>query len=266
MPGLQFSLAELVKEAVYFKKIAQSLLDRSTVDAVDAFVADLRSVPGYGSDNQQRLELKEFRTRLTRDYDRRPGLPVQASVSGVWDMSRIGKRSGGQQIVEFCGIASLQIRVYEMRCRARGVAEKSCGVRRTDRRAPVFQCSACSRGACVASWKMDLGQRDSPGCYFHIHVLADGPKPPFPDWLPIRLPSLFATPMAALEFSMGELFQEEWAKTLASAGAADGWKGLQGERLGRLLRWMESDAIRQGALSPWMNLKAAKPPDKLFVS
>ena len=265
MAGLQFSFAELIQETEFFKRIARPVLDRTTLWSLDEFASSLRSVQGSGHSGSQRLKLREFYTRLSRDYDRHPGRPVQAIVSGDWDLSRVGGRRG-RQIVEFSGIASLRIAVHEVDCCAEHAGDgESGGNRPRDVRSRVFQCSSCSRGACVASWKLDLGRQDSPGCYFHCHVLADGPTPPFPDWLPIRLPSLFATPLAAVEFSLGELFQEEWAKKLASKGAGDAWRRMQEKRLGRLLEWLRSDAMSQGALSPWMNLKAAKPPEDLFV-
>ena len=60
-------------------------------------------------------------------------------------------------------------------------------------------------------WRVELGADDAPGCYFHTQILGDREESPFPKSVPIpRLPSPFVTPMAAVEFVLGELFQDKW--------------------------------------------------------
>ena len=117
-------------------------------------------------------------------------------------------------------------------------------------------------------WRIEIGAHDAPGCYFHIQILGDSSEPPFPKDIPIpRLPSPFVTPMAAVEYVLGELFQDEWEdKTTGTQNHHRDWKAIQCQRWRNLLRWQEKKALTGDSSSPWMNLKAAKPPDDLFVS
>ena len=74
----------------------------------------------------------------------------------------------------------------------------------------------------LAMWRMELGAEESPGCFFHIQVLGHKETPPFPASLSVpRLPALAFTPMAALEFLLGELFQAAWRGALRSRNWAD---------------------------------------------
>ena len=161
-------------------------------------------------------------------------------VTGVWDLCPLGSRGAGRK-VEFSGIASTRIALLDA----------------TD---------PCKR---LATWKIELGDHQSPGCYFHIHVPGENPDPPFPTGLPVpRLPSLFATPMAALEYALGELFQKEWKRELGrSDPPTTWWCSTQKRRLCELLEWQQKELkkYKEYSSSPWMTLKAAKPPADLFL-
>ena len=120
----------------------------------------------------------------------------------------------------------------------------------------------------LAMWRVECGAHDSPGCFFHTQILGDTDEPPFPRSLSIpRLPTLFVTPMAAIEFFLGELFQDEWAQRVTgNNGQLDYWKSIQQGRLNRLLDWKRKQIANcQG--SPWLALKQAKPTvaESLFV-
>ena len=46
----------------------------------------------------------------------------------------------------------------------------------------------------LAMWRVELGDQQSPGCYFHTQILGQSDVPPFPHSVCIpRLPTLFAT-------------------------------------------------------------------------
>jgi len=118
-------------------------------------------------------------------------------------------------------------------------------------------------------WRVEFGAADSPGCYFHTQILGEKEQPPFPHALSVpRLPSLFVTPMAAVEFLLGELFQDQWEQHIVGdQGDRPFWNGIQQQRLQNLLRWKQQQLDGcQG--SPWMALKKAKPlqADGLFLS
>lgn len=116
-------------------------------------------------------------------------------------------------------------------------------------------------------WRIELGAPDSPGCYFHVQILGDRSDPPFPRSIPIpRLPGPFITPMAAVEFVLGELFQDDWRrKTVGARNHHNDWWAIQHQRWSNLLKW-QKDVLEQRGSSPWMNLKAAKPPPELFLA
>ncbi len=111
----------------------------------------------------------------------------------------------------------------------------------------------------LATWRVELGAVDSPGCYFHSHLSNDLSVP--------RIPSLFVTPMAALEFLLGELFQDRWAEHVCrDSDDVRFWRSTQVNSFVRVLEWKRKK-IESGVGSPWMALKRAKPEavDGLFA-
>ena len=108
-------------------------------------------------------------------------------------------------------------------------------------------------------WRLELGADNAPGCYVHAQILGESNCSPFPKSVPIpRLPSIFITPMSAVEFVLGELFQDVWRRTTAgNSGPEQRWKALQKERLERLLAWYQRE-LTSPLASPWMTLKEAK--------
>ncbi|WP_419942342.1 hypothetical protein [Candidatus Palauibacter sp.] len=270
MPGLQFKIADLLREARDFKGIAASFLDRNTAWQLDQFTNSLTGTQSATTTHFKPLELEDLWTIPTRQYDRHPGQPVRACISGIWEIARAEPQPSGlgdkrkrakknSQVIAFSGKASMRITIHK--------ADSAEGVKIPP---PVGDGSDGIEGDRhdrVAMWRIECGALDGPGSYFHMQVLGDEPDPPFPKWLPVpRLPSLFSTPMAAIEFCLGELFQDQWAKEVAaSQSPAESWRSRQGERLGYLLHWLRCEAMLKGSSSPWVNLKDAVPPDDLFV-
>jgi hypothetical protein len=141
------------------------------------------------------------------------------------------------RLLEFSGKASTRVELYE-----HGVHER------------------------IAMWRGELGDKDSPGCYFHFQILGDMEHPPFPKAVSIpRLPSVFITPLGIIEFTLSELFQDEWQRAvLEDTSAVQTWRALQSERLRRLLRW-QLGVLDETISTPWMALKLAKPDSALFL-
>lgn len=113
----------------------------------------------------------------------------------------------------------------------------------------------------VAEWRFDIGAEDSPGCYLHNQINwafagndENGTELDIP-----RLPTILITPMDALEFVIGELFQDEWPKhTVAATSPVARWRSIQKNRLLHLLAW-NYNAVHNSRGSPWTSLKNDRP-------
>ena len=232
MAGFRFLFAELIQETEVLKTLSRKFLEPNSREKVfPSFLSNLKSI---GGKPEERLKLQCLRTIPSDQYDRNPGKEIYAVISGTWDLRRLGKRE-----IEFCGITSTRIELY--------ASENS------DKR--------------LAMWRLELGAEDSPGCYVHTHILGDSADPPFPKWVPIpRLPSIFITPMSAIEFVLSELFQRDWAQVIASRDKnVNRWRNIQTDRLQKLFSWY-NDQMENADSSPWMALKEAKPKSDIFLS
>lgn len=246
--GLQFRCRELVEETEALRDMAAGLL----APGGDGVLAGLRSQldrAGQGAtDSPVEIQLRPLCTKPTLGYEPRSRSgrsEVYARATGIWEVRSVGG-TGPKSRIAFTGKASAVIELWPAECQA---PEQENGASR------------------LAMWRIELGAHNSPGCYFHFQILGDHSDPPFPKSIAIpRLPSPFVTPMAAIEFVLGELFQDEWPRKASEVRHHQRrWRTIQRQRWCRLLRWQET-ALNAGESSPWMNLKAAKPPDDLFVS
>jgi hypothetical protein len=246
--GLHFRFSELIRETTALKGIAKDFLDPTTTWVLEQLVSDMNSLSTAADDRTADLELKPLKTKCSvGNYERgtRSGAAtIFAVVTGTWQVRPVGdnpKKSKAKQkrLLEFCGVASTKIELFDPAY--------------PDRR--------------IAMWRMELGAEDAPGCYFHVQVLGDGDEPRFPKTVPIpRFPSLFVTPMSVVEFVLGELFQDQWAKTaMGDSGDLPFWRELQRTRLKQLLTW-HCKVIAEVTSSPWMTLKEAKPDERLFCN
>jgi hypothetical protein len=118
----------------------------------------------------------------------------------------------------------------------------------------------------VVRWRFDIGAHDSPGCHFHVQftegdedrreLLRDLDVPRFPT--PIFMPT------DAIEFLLGELWQEEWARAAASgSNEMNAWRRYPRSRLRNLLKW-QLWTVQKATGSPWAQLKSAKPDANLL--
>ena len=242
MSGLRFRLSELIRETRALQSIARRFLDPRSIWALKRFNSQLESIWG-AREAEIRLELPPFRTRPNEGAHeaghRRGGQSVYAVISGAWDVVPLGpsRRRPGRELA-FTGIASTRAELYDSR----------------------------DEGTRLAMWRLELGDDNSPGCYVHAQILGDSERPPFPSSIPVpRLPSHFVSPMSAVEYVLGEMFQDKWARETAS-GTDDSlhWRGLQQRRLQRLFSWYQR-AIEDPVSSPWMTLKSAKPDVSTFT-
>ena len=242
MSELRFRLSELVDETRTLKRMALGFLDPGTTWALDRFNSRLESIWG-ARETEVRLELPPLRTRPNEGAHearhRRGGRSLYAVISGTWDVVPLGPRPGlpGRELA-FTGLASTRAELYDRR----------------------------DGDTRLAMWRMELGDDHAPGCHFHAQILGDSDQPPFPSSIPVpRLPSFFASPMSAVEYVLGELFQEKWARETAR-GTNDSlrWRSLQRRRLQCLFSWYRRE-VEDCVSSPWMTLKSAKPGASMFA-
>ena len=160
------------------------------------------------------------------------------------------KKQGGKRIVEVAGIASSVVRLN------------------------------VERGGCkvtLASWRMEFGDSVSPGSFFHVQIpdtLGAGmgvedtlPLERWPHWLPVpRIPIPPITPMLALEFTLGEIFRDEWRAHLKSGvHEVNSWRSLQRKRYSRYFEWQRKNVDSSGVGSPLLSIIDAKPCSEFFL-
>ena len=242
MSGPRFRLSELIRETRALQSVAGSFLDPGTIWVLERFNSQLESIWG-AREAEIRVELAPLRTRPNEGAheagNRQGGRNLYAVISGTWDVVPLGpsRRRPGRELA-FTGMASTRTELYDSR----------------------------DEDTRLAMWRLELGDDNSPGCYVHAQILGDSERPPFPGSIPIpRLPSHFVSPMSAVEYVLGELFQDEWARATAR-GTSDAihWRSLQQRRLQCLFSWYRG-AIEDSVSSPWMTLKSAKPGASMFT-
>jgi hypothetical protein len=167
----------------------------------------------------------------------RKGITVYGTVSTLWVINT-DIHDPQRKTFILSGNASTKIRVFQFYNESRGDQE-------------------------IARWRFEIGAHDSPGCHFHTPVLQDREDEMFPHRLSIpRLPSLLLTPTDALDFLLGELFQDTWYRIATQPRNNDLglWASHQRKRLRNLLQW-KLDMVERTGGSPWMVLKREKPTD-----
>ena len=244
--GLQFPYRELMRETEALRRIAADIF---VSDApLRALARDLERIGERSAEHDCRVELLPLRTRPTCSYEpasRSGGQKIYAHVRGVWQVRPVGRKRPGRRIA-ITGSASVVAELWPAECLYREEHQKS------------------NR---LARWRIESGAHDSPGCYFHFQILGDHSDPPFPKNIPIpRLPSPFVTPMAAVEFVLGELFQDDWERrTTGGRNHHDDWRAIQRQRWSSLIEWQKK-YLNMAGPSPWMSLKAAKADDSFQSS
>ena len=246
--GLQFLCKELVDETAALMDMTRDFLASGAVQILAELKSDIERIAETRSGRDHAIRLRPVFTVPTRDYEpgsRSGGQEIYASINGTWEVRPLDARRPRTKLA-FAGKASTVVELWP----------KPCMLREGH--------SSASR---LAMWRFELGAHDSPGCYFHTQVLGDRAEPPFPKSIPVpRLPSPFVTPMAAVEFVLGELFQDRWERRAGeNRHHQQRWRAIQRNRWSSLLKWQKG-ALNQSGSSPWMNLKAAKPPADLFLA
>jgi hypothetical protein len=249
MSFLRFSFHEALEELNLIAALASSFLEPTSRDRVlPTFRGQLENIRTEASNADRKWEIPDddpLRTKISRgkyEPGATSGREAIAVISCLWEVRRIPptKKSRPAEEFQLTGIASTHIRLFE-RNRISGLEEL------------------------LVSWKMEIGDDQSPGCHFHIQF-PEGPIGSETRPIPVpRLPSLLFSPAAVLEFALGELFQDEWRREmLRSTYHVGRWRPIQERRLVSILNWHLEKIREEG--SPWMGIKAGKPRADLFVS
>jgi len=245
--GLVFPFNELLHECEVIRSYARSFLDKTTLPVLDEAKSTLQNIQSRGpSDRTTPWEVREDRPLRTILSDResqpngRARHRIRGTVSFIWDIRPLDEGAWkGRRYFALDGKASTVIRLTE---------------------------DVDGSNECIARWSIEVGDHQSPGTHFHSHV-GGFERSPFPKSLDVpRLPALAMTPFLAIEFVIGELFQDRWRRhALADSKETRRWRNIHGPRLARFFEWQMRVASGAGIVgSPWMTLKTAKPnPDLL---
>lgn len=239
MGHLFFEATQFLSELEALRQLAERFVDPSSPYKLTQLEKEFKGVAGCGSQKSFKVEILEARPWRTRISDgefepkgRKCGTQVYGEVSGAWEIraEASGAKKNQKKLFQFTGLASTKIKVFD-----------------TTSDNPI------------AAWKIELGDPVSPGAYFHTHAGSNGTLP-----VP-RHPNLCATPMAAIEYVLGELFQDSWDKAVqGTTDPPNRWRSIQKQRMMQMLNWAR-DKVNCTHSSPWMTLKAAKPESDLFV-
>lgn len=239
---VRFSFEEFRKELNSLKKIAENFLERDAGQVVDRSLEQLNQIQTQPAGRQHRFIVDQnwpIRSRKGRSFEgknRKTAFEVYGEATWVWEITALDNRRKKSTEFEVTGIASTKLKVF----RVDGKENKE-----------------------IAMWRVELGDISSPGTYFHNQILGELDVLPFPHSLPVpRLPSIFVTPMSAVEFLLSELYQEKWVEHATGDGDdLKYWNQIQRKRLRRMLEWKLSQ-IENNQGSPWVALKLAKPQAK----
>ncbi len=234
--GLTFRFKDFIDECEALKAYASEVLDGQTTWVLKQAGKDLESIQSQKStDRTFRWSISKENPLCTNwsDGESKPGNKsahkIRAKLSFVWEIRPL-KESKGKTPKHFAldGLASTLITLVE------------------------------EGGTPLSQWTVDVGDDQSPGTHFHFQ---------FGGFLDVpRLPAPVMSPLLAMEFVIGELFQDRW-KELAAAESTYSyrWRSLHKERLRRFFEWQRKCVEDCFLGSPWMALKLAKPKSDLFV-
>jgi hypothetical protein len=225
--GLDFSFQNVLLELRHLKELTPDFIDSETSgDVLTPLINDLeamRSKPPAHPVQWGIPAQRSLRTRVSEGkYEAAPRVGahhVHAEISGYWELGV--PRKSTRDVFRIERLASLEVRIIEN-----------------------------SRGP-ITNWHFDIADAAACGCHFHTQI-SHGTIP-----IP-RLPTFLLTPTDVIDFVLGELFQDEWERTVSvETDAARGWRRLQNSRLTKVLRWHQ-EQLASGAVG-WTHLKRQKP-------
>ena len=245
---LTFSFAEVLSEIATIEKIASKYISRESANVLPNLHASLENVRTQRNNAVVEWGIPAdapLRTSTSLgDYECEPRNGehnVSAEISSIWEITPFGNRDAG-------GISKW----FSLTGKASTVAR----IIRHDPHAKVE----------IAMWRMEIGDDGAPGCRFHVQIMGEHDHPPFPHSLSVpRLPTIIFTPMAVIEFVIGELFQDDWRREGSrDTPAIHEWRQIQQRRFQKLFEW-HSTVLATSTASPWLALKLAAVDRDLFA-
>ncbi|MGH6689501.1 MAG: hypothetical protein ACREF4_02325 [Gammaproteobacteria bacterium] len=239
-----FSFAEFERELISVRKLVTQFLVPTAPKVLEEFQAKLsriRERPGA----QHAWAIEPDRAVVTKTTDglHEPGgggvADLFAEISCIWEITPVvvaGKK--GRQVKKDIPADHFL---------TSGLASTLIMLRRASEAEPV------------AMWRMEIGDRASPGAWLHTQLGVHWrDELPFPGSMPVpRLPCYMMTPLAVIEYVLGELFQDDWPRSLAAnpAGLTE-WSGIQTRRMMQTLAWQLKAVERPAQGTPLATLKA----------
>lgn len=245
--GLILPFKGFIEECEALKAYAGDVLDKKTLDVLAQAKSTLESIQVGKSTKPVRWCIPESRPLYTiwsvgeSQPNRKSQYKIRAKFSFVWEIRKLDEgdwKNGKYFLLD--GLAST----------VTTIVDEVNGVERV-----------------LSRWAIEVGDHASPGTHFHFQVKgSDDDSLPFPKSLDIpRLPAPIMSPFLAIDFALGELFQDRWRRhALAENKNTKWWRGIHQERLIQFFKW-QTKCVQDSAGSPWMALKLAKPPRELLV-
>lgn len=240
------------KEIENFRELAKRFLSVESYDRIiptwKQELINLKNDRGASSFNWSIPINTPIKTIISKgQYEpgtRRGRLNVFGTICGTWDISverRDAKTKAPFQAFILKGIASTKVQIW------------------TQEDNPPHKE--------IARWTLETGDANSPGCHFHTQIDLDPEDNKFPKDLSVpRLPAYLHTPMDALDFLLGELFQDDWFRHISQRrDAGNVWNGCQKARLVKMLEW-HSQQFKCAGGAPWATFKRRKPTVDLLFS
>ena len=245
MANLLFRPDDLMSEIEALRQLCEGFLAPGSFQ-LQELAGDIRGLKERKSGGLT-LEIPKDRPLLTKPSEgqfepahRSSGRRVVAKITGVWDVEIVKTK-------------------VKNPTRPNKKPKEVLLLGFTDRASTVIHVVDEGGTDAIACWKMELGANDSPGCFFHTFASGD-PNFPVP-----RHPNLFPTPMSAIGFVLGELFQDAWEHEVSKAAdPPQRWRSIQSQRLQALFSW-QMKLAEAATASPWYAIKAAKPAPDMFV-
>jgi hypothetical protein len=211
----------LTQELSLIHDLANPFLEPESSYRLEAARWRLKMLPRDSQTTRWEIDTPLRTRRSTGEYaqDQQGEYTVQANITTVWDVTRLG---------------ATELLV-------RDNVSTAIGITNNDGE--------------IARWTMDMAAvAGAPGCGLHAQV-KDHPEW-FPKGFDVpRLPVFIPTLGAVLEYVLGELFQRTWAEHVAGHKLASSWRELQRRVWERWLAWQQA-IVHASAVSPWLDIKA----------
>lgn len=246
--GVHFSLPTLKTEVDCLGSLARDFLDVESHSVLGSWSADLSTIGNRDTTKPALWKIspeRPIRTKQTKQFEPN-GRKVQQSVWGelsfVWEVARVSTDTRKKERTLIClnGKASTKVRIYTQIDDAK---------------------------TCIAQWQVEIGSHDSPGWHFHVGLCREENDGHFPKWLSVpRMPGLLVAPTDALDFMLGELFQDDWKKQVSNEKFENVELGkAQKSRIYGMSKWHTAE-LEAGNGSAWNRLKRSQPRADIFTS